>query len=405
MFMPSARNWEEMKFEAAGCWPLPINKGDEFALVTKMPVAAIKALYRSCPLSLTVARAETLDGVVLATTLTVFDDPAAPLMLSGILRHSEEQLAVDAILHLGETLIVFFDELSRPVARAHCKLGSIECTAACTLCDTPGQRYAGSWTQLLSDVLDEVQGHSDPKLAVTGKYSPKFVTIPLTLSNFETFKMATIGIGEVLEFRLDDPDEGHGLEQSTWHLLENLFEGRIHHSPQVGDGVNRRELIDILTFCEAGLCSFETKAMAVLSTKLDRSTDRRLKSIQKQIDKAINQLVGAMKNLAGQPQLFTKKGAPLELPAEPGVIRHGIVMISEMMPDLDWESIGARLIGASGQSNAMLHVLDLQELRVLVGVSQNNPLRFVVDLIRRFEIMTERKHAMLRTKLDGPPLP
>ena len=44
MFMPSSRNWEEMKYEAAGCWPLPVNKGDEFALVTKMPASTIKAV-------------------------------------------------------------------------------------------------------------------------------------------------------------------------------------------------------------------------------------------------------------------------------------------------------------------------------------------------------------------------
>jgi hypothetical protein len=44
MFMPSARNWEEMKYETEGCWPLPIDKGDEFALVTKMGVSSIKGL-------------------------------------------------------------------------------------------------------------------------------------------------------------------------------------------------------------------------------------------------------------------------------------------------------------------------------------------------------------------------
>ena len=32
-----------MKYEAAGCWPLPINNGDEYALVTKMPASTVKA--------------------------------------------------------------------------------------------------------------------------------------------------------------------------------------------------------------------------------------------------------------------------------------------------------------------------------------------------------------------------
>lgn len=53
----------------------------------------------------------------------------------------------------------------------------------------------------------------------------------------------------------------------------------------------------------------------------------------------------------------------------------------------------------------MLHVLDLRELRMLVGISRDDPVLFVAHLAHRFDVMTERKHAMLRTKLDGPPLP
>src|SRR5438105_515380 len=113
MFLPSVRNWEEMKYEAAGCWPLPINNGDEFALITKMPASVVKAAYRSCPISLTVARADTPAGVVLATTLKVEDDACAALMLSGVLRHVEEQFAIENILRAGHTLMIFFDELSR----------------------------------------------------------------------------------------------------------------------------------------------------------------------------------------------------------------------------------------------------------------------------------------------------
>lgn len=405
MFLPSARNWEEMKYEAAGCWPLPINKGDEFALVSKMAASSIKAAYRSCPVSLTVARADTPDGVVLATSLMVADDPTAALMLTGALRHAEEQLALESILRTGRTLAIFFDELSRPVARATCTLSQPECIEASTMVDAPGVRYAGPWTQLLSDVLDEVQGHTDPQLAVPARYMPAFVTVPVTLSEFTTMQMTTVGLSDVLEFRLDDPDEGAGLEQSTWHLLENLFERHIFHSPQVIEGDAERELTDILTCSNAGLCLFESKAAATLTTRLDRPTERRVKSVQKQIDKGIDQLVGALKNLRAGLPLRTRKGAPIEIPTSVGDIRNGIIMVSEMLPALDWEVIGAQLLAASRQSSAMLHVLDLRELRMLVGISRDDPVLFVAHLTHRFDVMTERKHAMLRTRLDGPPLP
>ena len=405
MFTPSSRNWEEMKYEAAGCWPLPINKGDEFALVTKMPASIIKASYRSCRVSLTVARAQTPKGVVLATTLTVADDPSAALMLSGVIRHAEEQLAIENILRAGRTLVVFFDELSRPVARATCALSVPECTAASKLVDSAGLRYTGPWIPLLSDVLDEVQGFGDPKLAVPAKYSPTFITIPLTLSGFETQPSMTIGLTDSLDFRLDDLDEGRGLEQSTWHLLGRLFEGRIHHSPQVYEGTELRELTDILTFCDAGLCLFESKAAAMLTTSLDRPTERRAKSVQKQIDKGIDQLVGAMRNVARGFPLATKSGSAITMPPTVGTLRQGVVMVSEMLPSLDWEGVGMQLINASHLSGAMLHVLDLQELRMLVGISKDDPVLFAAFLSHRFDVMTERKHALLRTRLDGPPMP
>lgn len=406
MFMPSARNWEEMKYEAAGSWPLPINNGDEFAIVTKMGTTSIKAVFRSCPVSLTVARAETPDGVVLATTLTVADDPSAALMLSGVLRHPEEQAALDHILRSGRTLMVFFDEASRPVARAECVFDAVPCQAALAMVEATGNRYAGAWTQLLSDVLDEVQGHCDPQLAVPAKYSPTFVSIPVSLSGFETNRITTIGLGgEVLEFRLDDPDEGHGLEQSTWHLLENLFAGSIFHSPQVHEVADKRELTDILMHCEVGVCLIEAKAANALTTSLERTTERRVASVQKQIDKGIGQLVGAFRNLKAGLPLTTKVGATVTIPSSVGSIHQGIVMVSEMLPSLDWEAIASQLRDASEKAGAMLHVLDLRELRILVGISCDNPEIFAAYLSHRFDIMTERQHALLRMRLDGPPLP
>lgn len=183
-----------------------------------MPASTIKAAYRSCPVSLTIAIAETLEGVVLATTLKIEDDPSAPLMLSGVLRHVEEQLALENILRTGKTLMVFFDELSRPIARASCTFSAKELVDASAMVDAAGSRYAGPWTPLLSDVLDEVQGFGDPQLAVPAKYAPRFVTVPLTLSEFESQRSTTIGLTDALDFQLDDPDDGVNASRHGWSI-------------------------------------------------------------------------------------------------------------------------------------------------------------------------------------------
>ena len=101
----------------------------------------------------------------------------------------------------------------------------------------------------------------------------------------------------------------------------------------------------------------------------------------------------------------TKKGSPLILLPESCRNKHAIVMVSEMLPSLDWEAIAAQLLAASQKSGALFHVLDLRELRILVGVSSDDPDCLVIRLAHRFSVMLERKHAMLRTRLDGPPMP
>ena len=404
MFIPSARVWKEMQFEPCGFWPVPINSGDEFAFLAKVPTHVIKAAYRGCPISLTISAAATSDGTVLSTVLEISDDPASPMGFAGVHRHPEEQLALDRIMEADDCLFVFFDELSRPVFRATCSLDHSARDSAHALLEKTSDWYAGAWTDRLGEVLDELQTIVDPTRNATQVFSPELVRVPLTLSAYQTSHITAVGEQEVRAFRLEDTDEGYVLEQSTWHLLEHLFGRTIFHSPQIPDGESTRELTDIFAFCGVGLCFFETKAMAVLSTAPDRSTERRARNIEKQIGKGLDQLRGAMRRLEKGLPLWSKAGTPIVVPSTAGPFRHGIVMVSELLPALDWKTITARLLSLSSDTT-MLHVLDLQELRLLVGVSKDNPVLFLANLLYRHERMREQNNALMRMKLDGPPLP
>ncbi|HEV8718638.1 MAG TPA: hypothetical protein VGX03_38200 [Candidatus Binatia bacterium] len=403
MFVPSARIWQEMQCEPAGFWPVPINRGDEYAFLLKVPTHVIKAVYRSCPVTLSVATAATLVGRVIATVLSVADDPASPLSISGVHRHQEEQLALTETLCLKQTLFVFFDELSRPVARAHCVLDPVACSEALVYLKGHDDWYVGPWISALAEVLDEVDTIVDPTHTVQAKHSPTLIPVCLTLSSFETTKIVALGNVESRSFRLEDPEEGQGLEQTTWHLLVDLFGQNIFHSPQVTEGKVTRELTDILTLCEAGLCFFEAKAVAVLSTQPERSTERRAKNIQKQIDKGVSQLLGGMRSVSSSLPLTSKAGLPIQLLDWVGPNRHSVIMVSELYPGVDWNLVAKQLIEASKAAGAMLHVLDLQELRLLVGTSKA-PIALMAHLIRRFEIMANVGSAFIRSRLEGPPL-
>lgn len=405
MFMPSERIWQEMKSEPAGFWPVPINTGHEYAFLTKIPTYVVKAAYRSAPVALDVACAGTPVGNVMATVLHIAADPASPLGVSGVQRHPEEQAALSEILRAGRTLFVFFDELSRPVARANCALEPSAAAEALDRIEAGGWWYAGPWTPTLTEVLDEVDAIADP----TQRTGPtRLVTsqtrIRLTLSGFETSRITTVGRHEVVDARLEDEDEGHGLEQATWHLLEDLFAGNIFHSPQVVEPGGARELTDILGVCASGCCLVEAKAAAVLTTNMNRSTTRRASNIQKQIDKGIGQITGALRNLSAGRPVLTQSGGPVNWVARGEHLRVCVIMVSELLPSVDWEAVSHRLVEVSSTTGASVVILDLQELRTLVGVSRTAA-GFLALCARRYRLMAESGTALIRTKLDAPPPP
>lgn len=290
------------------------------------------------------------------------------------------------------------------MARAECTLDPEGCDRAVKLVENSAARYIGAWNDTLGEVLDELQARIDPALTAPGNFAPSIEEIKLSLANFQTIKIAAIGDQEVREFRLEDTDEGFVLEQGAWHLLVDLFGDGIFHSPRVTEGSKTRELTDVLGFCSAGICVVEAKAMAVLTTDPHRTTERRAKNVKKQIDRGVDQVLGAIRNIAAGLTLTSQKGALISFPTDMSWLRHGIIMVSDLHPFVDWEDVAADLLSESIQANVALHVLDLHELRKLVSVS-DSPVQFMVHLVHRFQTMARCKSAYIRTRFDGPPPP
>jgi hypothetical protein len=130
-------------------------------------------------------------------------------------------------------------------------------------------------------------------------------------------------------------DEGYVMEHGTWHVVKQLFKANGYHSPKVGEPPKQCELIDILDFYDVGMCLFEMKAVGVLSSSPDRSTERRAANFEKQINNGLKQIAGAMKAFVRGDRLSARDGRDITLPATTGPLCFGIVMVSEMMPAID----------------------------------------------------------------------
>lgn len=404
MIVPSGRVWEDMSREPAGLWPVLLDEGRRPEFLVKLPTHVIKAAYRSCSLSLLVCVSRTEVGAVLSTVIQVADDPVSPLTLASVHRHEEEQQGLRMALGACSTMVCFYDELARPVLRGTCHLDRNGCGAVVGELDATGECYAGPWSDTLSKVLDEVEGIIDPALAVEPIYSPSLTLLAMTLEDLEPIRIAAIGSVEVRETVVLEDDEGYGLEQAAWHLLEGLFGRGILHSPQLEKEGTARELTDVL--CYHGLSGFliETKAIAVLTTDPARDTNRRAKNIEKQVRKGLKQIGGALRAIRAGAPITTRVGDAVAFPTPKITEWHGIVMVSELLPCVDWEAVAEKVLAAA-ETGAHVHVLDLQELRVLVGVSGDDPIRFRDHLRRRFEILREHRSALIRTRIDGPPPP
>lgn len=79
-------------------------------------------------------------------------------------------------------------------------------------------------------------------------------------------------------------------------------------------------------------------------------------------------------------------------------------MVSEMLPSVDWGAVARRLAEVSAATAARVLVLDLRELRTLVGVSRT-PAALLAHCERRYTLTVEAGTAFIRTALDAPPPP
>lgn len=260
--------------------------------------------------------------------------------------------------------------------------------------------YVGVFTEQASSALDSFCVTTDSTL--TQLDVPDIETIEVSVEHgpWTSNKVHFIGEHDVQTIILDDHDEGAVLEKATWASLESVFHHNLHRSPQIHYGATSRELTDVIASYQYGTFLFEAKDLSIFAAGTTRTRIRRVLGIQKQTKTAIGQLVGASKKAKRGEKITDLNGNTLSLILDRPF--HCIVLLSDLMPEGDWDEIVALLCEAMIETGDFFHVLDLSELINLLKGSRGKAELLDYNLMERQKAFIEHKSVHIRCNFVRP---
>jgi hypothetical protein len=282
-----------MHSERASVWFVPANGGAELAVLVKAPTTCIKALVSGCDISLVVSVHEG----VLSAGFRIYDVPEAPVLICGVVRHSEEHVALMRLAVDKTSAIFLFNELDANVAWSNVTVSECQSELIVKLL-ADKNLYSGPFTPRESDILDRFCLSIDPTLATTLSGDPiDFSELRVSIETWRVNHISYVGIGTHNDLVVDNVDEGGVFEAAAWATLKEMFSSSLWRSPIVTIGNGERELADVMAYYDYGTFLVEAKDLAVLTADPLRTRARRVAGTIKQAKKAIGQLVGASKAL------------------------------------------------------------------------------------------------------------
>lgn len=392
MHLPSERVYKELRSEEVSLWIVPANDGEELALLIKAPSSAIKALIAGCPLNLIFGR----KGSYLCAGAQIQDMPDAPMLISGCQRNEEEHQALLRLIKEKQTPVFLFNEMDVCLAWSDLKLNESDALQLVKLLHKEPAIYSGPFSPECSHALDCFVYSVDPAQTYPGATTIDLVTVQALLGPWCANNVSFVGFSESQTIIIDHQNEGEIFERAIWASLESVFPMTLYKSPQVQIGKNMRELTDILTFYKYGSFLIEAKDISVIQAGFGRDQERRTKGVQKQVKKAIVQLVGASKAITRGEKVFNSNGQELNIVRDKPL--HCIILITELMNWGNWQEIETQLIDAIETTGAFFQLMDLREFITLLKISSGQAEIFDFNLMERCKSFVRCRSVHLRSR-------
>lgn len=149
-----------------------------------------------------------------------------------------------------------------------------------------------------------------------------------------------------------------------------------------------------MAFYDKGVFLIESKALAVISLENEKSMDKKVSNIKKQIKKGIKQLIGAKNSIDTGIDIYDSKNNIIMFDKK--IIPHCIVLVPELLPFGDWEEIVYEMMTVMTKKRIFLHVMDLLEFMKYIKVSSGKKEYLDYYLIKRSESFAQHKNLFIK---------
>lgn len=372
MIIPSENLHKYLLVVSHGIFFEPVNIGTKhyrIDLVAKLPTEIIKFISVGSSIFLSIKLVPIRNCFALCTTFAVEDDPEAMFY---ILR-THDPVNIDIIvefLEQNQIELHTFDELNRNIATFKGSI-AVDCSNIKNL-----QYMKPLIVELLDQERSLIIEHFEREIAHNSSIL-RLIRFKLDkIDNPNWYHTRFIADAPKHDhnrfeepYNLCDNDPGKQFEINLTRLLSEIFDPESLFPSPFGatpDSENR-EFIDIVADGKDYLCFFEAKVTDITPTSIHRSTERRVGSLEKKIQKATRQLRGAYKN-AIHNGILTLGTDTINKEIKVSIFSniHLIIVISEVHPDLTNSDVIENVISLANELNVSVHVLDLHTLSMHV---------------------------------------
>lgn len=383
----------ELHNELVGIWFVSDEYGSK--ILVKLPSYIIKAILKGSRLELLFGIDESFSSNILLTGLRIFDDEEYPLLVMNPVQYRKDHFAIAKIMHLDKVQIQFCNDLNKIQSFGDLHLEEYDRHQILCFLGNPKLLCVGQLREqsnLSLDKFEEVLNFEKGSVLNQMRY----LTINGVYTQTQSVDHVYFGAYRTIKTNVENRLEGEQLEKEIFVVLRSLFRENAYHCPLIKSKSGYRELIDIFAVSEYGVFLIEAKVLGVYEAVEGRRMERKVLGVQKQIKKAIGQLVGASKTIVESREIF--ESLDNEIVFDRKLFPHGIVLISEMLHFGDWSSTVDLIIETMSECKMFIHVMEFQEFIDFIGNSNNDKNVFDYLLMQRAKNFMENPSLHFRTE-------